>query len=244
MAETKSPSLTTQLSRRSVLGAGAAIPIVTGLSGGAALGAGVMVPVGLAASTAAAAEPAPDTGMEAHTGHAPDIRGLETLSSIEMEALEAFCARLVPTDERGPGAREARAAHYIDRALAGPLMKQRAAYASGLSVLNDYARTAKGKPFAQLAPADQDTILHDLEAGRATGFSPGSAVFFGMVRAHTLEGMFCDPYYGGNTNFAGWDLIGYPGLRMMVTPEDQGRVKSKTLRNSAYSASMFGLGSD
>ena len=32
-----------------------------------------------------------------------------------------------------------------------------------------------------------------------------------MVRTHTLQGTFGDPYYGGNANFVGWDLIGYPG---------------------------------
>ena len=42
-----------------------------------------------------------------------------------------------------------------------------------------------------------------------------------MVRSHTLQGTFGDPYYGGNANFVGWDLIGYPGVRTMVTAADQ-----------------------
>jgi gluconate 2-dehydrogenase gamma chain len=40
-----------------------------------------------------------------------------------------------------------------------------------------------------------------------------------MVRSHTLQGTFGDPYYGGNANFVGWDLIGYPGVRTVVTAE-------------------------
>jgi gluconate 2-dehydrogenase gamma chain len=36
-----------------------------------------------------------------------------------------------------------------------------------------------------------------------------------------LEGMFGDPSYGGNANFAGWDLIEYPGPRMYVSPQMQ-----------------------
>jgi hypothetical protein len=36
-----------------------------------------------------------------------------------------------------------------------------------------------------------------------------------------LEGMFGDPHYGGNKNFAGWDLIKYPGPRPAVSPEMQ-----------------------
>ena len=62
--------------------------------------------------------------------------------------------------------------------------------------------------------ADQDAVLSGMERNVATGFSPDSAPFFNMVRTHTIQGTFCDPYYGGNANFIGWDLIGYPGIRM------------------------------
>ena len=52
----------------------------------------------------------------------------ETLTAAESDTLEAIVARLIPSDENGPGATEARAAHYIDRALTGPLASSRAAY--------------------------------------------------------------------------------------------------------------------
>src|SRR5688572_5013354 len=39
------------------------------------------------------------------------------LTAVEGDLLEAIVARLIPTDANGPGATEARAAHYIDRAL-------------------------------------------------------------------------------------------------------------------------------
>ena len=38
---------------------------------------------------------------------------------------------------------------------------------------------------------------------------------------HTREGLFADPAYGGNHNFSGWDLIGYTGIRLLWTAEDQ-----------------------
>lgn len=212
----------------------------TGLSRREVLSAVAVLPVGLAPSVSAAAISMADMRMNAHRGTTAELEGLETLNAIEMATLEAFCARLIPTDENGPGATEARAARYIDRALAGQLMNQRAAYAAGLSALDAYARNTKGQPFRELPGAEQDTVLHDLEEGRATGFTPGSAAFFGLVRNHTIEGMFCDPYYGGNANFVGWNLIDYPGLRMMVRPEDQRFTKPAALRESAYSANMFG----
>src|SRR3954454_7302497 len=53
----------------------------------------------------------------AQTPAAPPRReALETLTAAEGEMLEAIVARLIPSDENGPGAAEARAAHYIDRA--------------------------------------------------------------------------------------------------------------------------------
>ena len=36
-----------------------------------------------------------------------------------------------------------------------------------------------------------------------------------------MEGMFGDPSYGGNTNLAGWRLIGYLGVRYIWTERDQ-----------------------
>jgi hypothetical protein len=60
------------------------------------------------------------------------------------------------------------------------------------------------------------------------------------VLSHTLQGTFGDPFYGGNRNFAGWDLIGYPGVRLAVTAEEQnlGATPAPT-RMSAYDYSMF-----
>ena len=146
---------------------------------------------------------------------------LETLTAAEAEILEAAVARIIPTDANGPGATEARAAHYIDHALSGFLAPSRATYTAGLAALDAYARTAKGSPFAQLALADQDAVLTVLEKGDVPGFQSSSAEFFGLLREHTIQGTFCDPVYGGNANFVGWDLIGYPGVRTMVTAAQQ-----------------------
>jgi gluconate 2-dehydrogenase gamma chain len=172
----------------------------------------------------------------------PGPEALETLTAAEADILEAIVARLIPTDENGPGATEARAAHYIDRALAGALRASRPAYAAGLAALDDYAQSLKGAPFAKLSTKDQDALLGDLEKNAATGFTPDSAAFFNLVRAHAIEGTFCDPYYGGNANFVGWDLIGYPGIRVAVS-EDEQRMspKPRPVRKSAYDDPMFTL---
>src|SRR5687768_12549030 len=59
------------------------------------------------------------------------------LSVVEAATLAAVCARIIPTDENGPGAAEARASVYIDRALGGWLAPSRDTYAAGLAALDD-----------------------------------------------------------------------------------------------------------
>ena len=73
-----------------------------------------------------------------------------------------------------------------------------------------------------------------------TGFTPDSATFFNLLRAHTIQGTFCDPFYGGNASFVGWDLIGYPGVRLGVSAAEQ-RFNARLTRThrSAYDHAMF-----
>ena len=180
----------------------------------------------------AAAVPAPSAPREA----------FETLTAAESELLERIVERLIPSDEHGPGAKEARVAHYIDRALGGGLANQRQTYAAGLAALDRYARSSRGKPFLELSGTDQDSVLIDCETGGATGFVGSSAQFFAMLLSHTRQGMFGDPYYGGNANFVGWDLIGYPGVRTAVSPTDQKALEAgelQVLRRSAYDYASF-----
>jgi gluconate 2-dehydrogenase gamma chain len=184
---------------------------------------------------------APSFAAESRAAAAPPPReALETLTAAESDTLEAIVARLIPSGENGPGAAEARAAHYIDRALAGPLASARRSYVAGLAALNAYAQTSKGAPFARLQAKDQDAVLSEMEKNTATGFTPNSSTFFNLLRAHTIQGTFCDPYYGGNANFVGWNLIGYPGVRISVTMQEQRMgVALKPNRKSAYDDLMF-----
>lgn len=164
----------------------------------------------------------------------------ETLTRVEAETLQAIVARLIPTDEHGPGATEARAAHYIDQSLGGALSASRQAYIDGLAGIDAYAQGSRGARFAALPPDDQDAVLREMEADTASGFSPDSSTFFALVHTHTVEGTFCDPYYGGNADFIGWDLIGYPGVRVAITPRQQRiDVAPRPVHRSAYDFGRF-----
>lgn len=167
----------------------------------------------------------------------------QTLTESEGTTLQAIVARLIPSGGDGPGALEAGAAVYIDRALAGALASALPAYRSGLAALDRHARAERGDRFAALAPSDQDGLLAALESGGVPGFADtgaSPAEFFEMLRNHTIEGTFCDPAYGGNTNFIGWELLGYPGLRITVPPDLQRIDRMPSARQvSAYDFPAF-----
>ena len=162
------------------------------------------------------------------------------LTASQAATLEAVVARLIPSDANGPGALEAGAVRYIDGALGNALAERRPAYAAGLAALEAYARSTAGRSFAALDAERQDALITDLEQNRAPGFDGGSAAFFELVIEHTLEGTFGDPHYGGNQHYIGWDLVGYPGLRLAVTAEQQ-RMNAalEPIRSSAYDSPMF-----
>jgi gluconate 2-dehydrogenase gamma chain len=140
------------------------------------------------------------------------------LSTAEMAALKAAVARLLPADDLGPGAVEANVHIFIDRELSGYYKELLPLYQQNLADLDAAAKKAGAASFADLATDKQDALLQQAEAGK---LGTGWAGFFQLLLEHTREGMFSDPMYGGNKNFAGWDLIGYPGLKLVYTAQEQ-----------------------
>jgi gluconate 2-dehydrogenase gamma chain len=140
----------------------------------------------------------------------------------EEEALivAAAAARIFPSDESGPGAKEAGVAIYIDRQLAGPYGRDQHRYTQGPfeeDAPAEFGYQGKATPreiyraglkglagLHHLSAGEQDDALRKIE----------SSILFGILRQHTIEGMFCDPLHGGNVDMVGWQLIGFPGPRM------------------------------
>ena len=199
---------------------------------------------GVVATTAvlpAATTPERRKAAAGETG-AQTSEGYEQLTTDEAMLLETIVDELIPADEHGLGARDARVVRYIDRGLGGALSGFRNKYREGLANFDRYCRRARGTSFLELSQADRVAILTEVETGSATGFLEDSSVFFAMVRRHVLEGMFGDPYYGGNHDFIGWDLLGYPGVRTAVTPAAQQRLEANELQpnhRSAYDWETF-----
>ena len=152
----------------------------------------------------------------------------------QMRLIDAVVNRLIPSDELGPGAGEAGVPFYLARSFAGHLSGERNVFSEGLAAIDAAARARHDTAFVQLSPAQQDVFLTAMEKNEIPGFRPDSRTFFNRIRQLTLEGMFGDPWYGGNKAFAGWDLIRYPGPRMAVSAEDQRlREPVRPLRTSA-----------
>jgi gluconate 2-dehydrogenase gamma chain len=201
------------------------------LRSGTAMGVVVAIPaVGTATLESALAAAAPKVSA--------------ALSADQSAVLRAIVGRLVPADATGPSGVDAGAAAYIETALggglAGGLTSLAPFYNAGLSAVDAYATSAYGAAFTALPPQQQDAVLSDIQSGKATGFTPSSDAFFRAIHEHTLQGMFGDPIYGGNKNFAGWDLIGYPGVKSPVPPGDQKiGVTVKKAHKSTYANGQF-----
>lgn len=179
---------------------------------GAAAGAGVVATAALT----------PDALAQTRKADAPAMAHMEPggaghgafFNSEESAAIAAFAERLMPGAPGKPGATDAGVLNYIDLALAGAYSDQQEFYRHGLIQLDAYCRKNYNAAFPRLAPAQQDAVITALESGKAEGFAwPRAQALFNTLRTHTMEGMFADPVYGGNKDFAGWRLVGFPGAQ-------------------------------
>ncbi len=133
----------------------------------------------------------------------------------------AFAERLMPGAPGKPGATDAGVVNYIDLALAGAYADLQDFYRAGLAQLDAHCRKTYNESFVQLDAGRQDAVIAAIEQGKAAEFSwPRGPEFFNLIRTHTMEGMFADPIYGGNRDFAGWRLVGFPGAQGDFTPGD------------------------
>ena len=154
--------------------------------------------------------PRPNAARAAAESSKPAI-----LSIGEWNTLEALTARIIPTDHQ-PGAREAHCVNFIDKALAHEDAAALPLYRGGLAALDAVAVLRFEKKFVELESSDQDAVLIDIDAGTASEWTlkeVPSSLFFETARQHTIIAFLADPSYGGNRDFAGWKVSGYPGPR-------------------------------
>jgi gluconate 2-dehydrogenase gamma chain len=169
----------------------------------------------------------------------PAAASAPAFTAEQRKTVDALIDRIIPNDELGPGAAECGVGDYIDRCMAGYNAAEKPLFLEGLASLDVFALRTQGIAFATLTADKQDAVLTAIDSNQA----PNLRGFFNRARRLTLEGMFGDPVYGGNKNFAGWNLIRYPGAKLAVGPEDQSmKNPPKPFRKELFGAG--GMGED
>lgn len=161
----------------------------------------------------------------------------------QLQITEAATERLFPKDDNGPGATELAVAFYIDHQLAGQFgnnvreyrvgpfghgeatqgdyqsIARHELFTMGLQSLDDESKKKySGKGFTEIADADRDALLTSMQKGEITVVTGITGqTFFNLLRMMTMEGVYCDPVYGGNKNMMGWKMKKYPGNQMSYT---------------------------
>jgi gluconate 2-dehydrogenase gamma chain len=162
-----------------------------------------------------------------------DSGAVTFLNAHEAATVDALAGRVIPGSTEDPGAREAGAAVYIDRALAGPYRPLQRLYRTGVAALDAMCTEQHGRAFVDLDAEKQDAVLERLAreewesavaAERAESLEKPDlgllAYFFAVVRQHVVEGTFGDPAYGGNRDAVGWRLVGFPGAHWGYREEE------------------------
>ncbi|WP_338086059.1 gluconate 2-dehydrogenase subunit 3 family protein [Gluconacetobacter azotocaptans] len=196
-----------------------------------------LVSAGPAAALAVGAAPA--VGHAVETPEAPGpAYAPRYFTAAEWRFLQAAADILIPADENGPGGATVGIPEFIDGQMempyghgklwfmGGPFHPEvepelgyqlnlvpRDIYRLGIGNFDAWCAKTHGKPFADLAAAEQIAAMHELESGRIVFADVPSATFFGFLLTNTKEGFFADPIYGGNKGMASWKMIGFPGVR-------------------------------
>jgi gluconate 2-dehydrogenase gamma chain len=128
----------------------------------------------------------------------------------EAADIEAMCEQIVPADN-DPGAKAANVIYFIDKQLVSNYITHQETYRKGIIGLNETSRAMFGNKFAKLSWENQYQVMLALESGKAKGetwknFSP--AIFFKLVRDHTMQGFYGSPHHGGNKDYVSYRMLG------------------------------------
>ena len=156
----------------------------------------------------------------------------------QFEVLKAAIERIYPEDENGPGATGLGVHFFIDHQLAGAYgqnsreymqgpfvpgsnfqgyqspLKRHQVFDVGLEGLQTYSQSKYKKDFPDLTDDQKDTVLKTFADDKVKLKGVTSKTFFSILRATTIEGVYADPLYGGNSNMQGWKMKSFPGAQM------------------------------
>src|SRR6201996_8322265 len=133
----------------------------------------------------------------------------------EAAIVDAFVDRLIPTDDLGPGAKDAGVTTFIDRQLTGPYgghdwlymqgpfspnplptqglqspLTPRQQYRQGLAALEAYCNATYNRGFVQLSADEQEKLITSMQKGEARFEHFSSKMLFSAIYENTMEGYF------------------------------------------------------
>ena len=89
---------------------------------------------------------------------------LRVLTPAQYATVEALVEAIIPTDERSPGAKQARVADYMDLLLSEASPPLREEWLAGLAALDAEAAKRFSRPFVKLDPAQLDAVMAQISA--------------------------------------------------------------------------------
>jgi hypothetical protein len=114
---------------------------------------------------------------------------LKALTAPQYATLDVLVDAIIPTDERSPGARDARVADYIDLLLSEADAETRQQWFDGLAAVDAEASARAGAPVAKLPAAQVDALLVAISANER---QPQTAAerFFVMTKRAAIQGYY------------------------------------------------------
>ena len=113
----------------------------------------------------------------------------KVLSAPAFATLETLVEAIIPTDERSPGAKDARVADYIDLLLSESDDELVLQWLGGLAALDQDATSRFQKSFAKLDAQQIDTVLADISRNELDPQTPLEH-FFVMTKHATIRGYY------------------------------------------------------
>lgn len=113
----------------------------------------------------------------------------KVFSPSQFATLELLVDAIIPTDDRSPGARQARVADYIDLLVSEGDRELSLQWIGGLAALDTEAASRFRAPFAKLGATQVDAILQTISRNEKAPQTP-LETFFVMAKQATIRGYY------------------------------------------------------
>ena len=114
---------------------------------------------------------------------------LLVLSPAQYATLEALVETIIPTDDRSPGAKEARVADYVDLLLSEQDQSVKLQWLGGLAEMDREATRRFGAPFRRLTAPQMESLVTAISRNEKTPKTPAET-FFVMAKTATIHGYY------------------------------------------------------